>query len=146
MASADVITTAITAAVTATTRVVSADLAYQLTDLAAAIDDGQEFGLAHSDYSASEVEECLEAQSSMDVGDKIAQEQANRLVRSIGFFGGSELADSSLNFNDGRPVKTKLNWLLSIGDTINLWVRNGSDTVYTTGTGLAILGNIWVKP
>ncbi len=82
----------------------------------------------------------------MDIGNKIEQERANRLVRSIGIMGGSSDADTSLNFNDGQKVRTKLNWLLSIGDTINLWVRNGSDTVYTTGTGLAVLGELWVKP
>ena len=142
----DVIDGAITGAANDTYRLISAKLAYQLVDLAALIDDGQEFGLSHSDYTAAEVEECLEAQTSIDLGDKVAQERANRLVRSLGRFSGDAVTVSqSLAYNQGRPVKTKLNWKMSIGDTLNVWVRNSSGVIYTTGTSLAVIGEIWIQ-
>ncbi len=127
-------------------RIVSAKLSYSLVDLGAEIDDGQEIGLAHSDYSAAQIEECLEAQSSFDLGNKQSQEKAGRLVRSLGFLSGRAIADQSIALNGGRPVKTKLNWKLSTGDSLNLWIRNGSGTIYTTGAAIAVIGDIWVTP
>ncbi len=143
----DVISAAGTSATTGTLRVMSIDMAWSITDLGASIDDAFQFGVAHSDYSAQEIEECLEATSSMDLGNKVEQERANRLVRMIGIITqvGAASVTGGLNFNDGRPKKTKLNWLLSIGDTLNVWVRNGSGTVYTTGAILSGIGHLWVK-
>ncbi len=145
LASSDVVAGAISGTLSEQTRIVSAELAYSITDLGAEVDDGQEIGLNHSDYTAAEVEEALEAATSMDFGDKIAQERANRLVRSLGFASGRAIADQSIALNDGKPIKTRLNWLLTTGDTLNVWVRNGSDTVYTTGAALAVVGHLWVR-
>ncbi len=127
-------------------RVMSADLYYAWTNKAV-IDDSAQFGIAHGDYSAAEIEECLEALTAVDLGDKVAQERTNRLVRQVGIIAGDagETAGMAAPFNGGRSVKTKLNWLLSGGDTLQLWVRNGSGTVYTTGSAIAASGNIWVK-
>ena len=147
LATKDVTAGSIGAAPTGTLRCMSIDWTYTISNIGASDDDTFEFGVAHSDYSAAEIEEALEASGSMDIGDKVAQEQANRLVRHIGTVSGAlaGAAGGGANFNDGRPMKTKLNWLLSIGDTLNLWVRNGSATVYTTGASLQVVGNMWVK-
>ncbi len=146
LASLDVISGAGTSALTNTLRVISVNAAYSISDIGNAVDDSFQFGWAHSDYSATEIEECLEATLSMDVGNKVAQEQANRLVREIGMVNSVSAATGAGGpFNDGRQVKTRLNWLLSIGDTLNLWVRNASGTVYTTGAFLIANGEIWVK-
>ncbi len=118
-------------------RFISLNLAWTLEDFIA-VDDGMEFGVAHSDYTAAEIEECLEAQGSMDIGDKIAQERANRLVRSLG------VIDREVLFNDGKKLKTRLNWLMSEGDTLDAWIRNGSGTVWTTGSLLLAVGELWV--
>ncbi len=142
LASFDVVSNVITAAVTNEIRVMSVDASWTLVDRTAA-DDGQSIGLAHSDYTAAEIEECLEASASIDLGDKIAQEQANRLVREIGTFSGGEPTGAVLN--DGMPIKTKLNWLLNEGDSLQVWIRNSSANVYTTGCLVAINGNLWVK-
>ncbi len=144
LAALDVVSGAITDASTDPYRLISANLRYTLVNLGAVIDDGQEFGLAHSDYTAAEIEECLEATASIDLGDKIAQEQANRLVRSIGIMTGGNAAAGNMDFNDGRPVKTRLNWKMSTGDTLNIWVRNSSGVVYTTGATVSTLGEIWI--
>jgi len=81
----------------------------------------------------------------MDQGDKISNERSSRLVRTIGFFTGAPGTDASKSFNDGKPMKTKLNWLLTEGKAIAVWIRNGSDTVYTAGTNLLVVGHVWVK-
>ncbi len=92
------------------------------------------FGVAHSDYADSEIEEVIENQASWDQGSKVEQEIAKRLVRQIGAFvsvGAS--ADDDVYFNDGKPVKTKLNWRLNTGDTLKMWVYNtGSSALATT--------------
>lgn len=146
LAAADLIAGPLVAVAADTYRCISIDASYVWKDVQATIDDGAQFGVSHSDYSASEVEECLEATGSIDLGDKVAQERANRLVREIGIFASSpDGASGGVPFNNGMPVKTRLNWLLSIGDVINLWVRNSSGVVYTTGSALGCTGNMWVK-
>lgn len=147
LASADVIAGAITNNATNRLRVISAHLAYSITDLAAVVDDAFAFGIAHGDYSAAEIEECLEAGGAMDMGDKIALEQSSRLVREVGMINssGAQNVGAGINFADGRIVKTKLNWVISIGESLQLWVRNNSGVVYSTGSLLATSGKFWVK-
>ncbi len=146
LAALDVITGAMTNVVADKLRLISVNLSYGISNHAAVIDDGYTFGLAHSDYSAAEIEECLESGASIDLGNKVSQEQANRLVREIGQINGAGVVVSEgIPFNDGMPVRTKLNWLLSEGDSLNVWVRNASGAIYTSGTTLVISGDLWVK-
>lgn len=135
----------ITTASTDPYRLKSIKAAYSWSDIQAIIDDAMEFGFAHSDYTAAEVEECLEAQAAIDKGDKVAQERSNRLVRSVGRISRSGAADGSGEvFADGRMTKTKLNWLMSTGDTLDMWARNSSGVVWTTGSFLQSIGSIWI--
>ncbi len=142
-----VVTNAVSNQAASTMRFVSLICSYSWSNIGAIIDDGCTFGVAHSDYSATEVEECLEAFSAIDLGNKIAQEQANRLVREIGTISqaGALAAAAGAAFNDGKKYKVRLNWKMSIGDTLNLWVRNASGTVWTTGSSVTISGELWVK-
>ncbi len=142
----DVTFNALTAVATDSYRLLSVKNSYSWTDIQAVIDDGLEFGLAHSDYSAAEIEECLESQASIDLGDKVAQEQANWLVRSLGRISSNGVAagGGSIPFNEGRPLKTKLNWKMSTGDSLSLWIRNGSGVVWTTGSEVSVIGDFWV--
>ncbi len=126
-------------------RLMSLDLAWSLTDIGATNDSGFEFGVSHSNYTAAEVEECLEAETSIDIGAKVEQEQANRLVRSIGFMTGAPGSGAGMSFNDGQRVKTRLNWHIGIGNTVNIWIRNGSSVVWTTGAQIVTNGTIWIK-
>ncbi len=142
LASLDVgATQALHAVATEKFRVTSIDATYNWDDLTGG-DTGLTFGVAHSDYTAAEIEECIEASGSIDRGNKIAQEQANRLVREIGTF---ETDGTQGLFNDGKPVKTKLNWVMITGQTLNLWFRNGSGTIYTTGSDILVNGKMWVQ-
>ncbi len=93
------------------------------------------FGVAHSDYSDNEIEAVIENVASWDQGSKVEQEIAKRLVRQIGQFvsptgAGEGLTDVS--FNDGKPVKTKLNWRLNSGDTLKMWAYNVSASALST--------------
>ncbi len=106
------------------------------------------FGVAHSDYTDAEVEEVIENAGSWDAGSKVEQEVAKRLVRIIGSFvsdsGGTGPVD--LKFNDGRMLKTKLNWVLNTGDTLKMWAYNLSGTpLATTDPQMRCSGhaNLW---
>ncbi len=147
LAALDVISGAITSAAADKLRFISLIGSWSWSDIGAVIDDSMSFGVAHSDYTAQEIEECLEATGSIDLGDKLAMEKSNRLVREIGIFSNATnvAAVGGSSFNDGKPVKTRLNWLMSAGDTLQVWVRNASATVYTTGSEIVFSGNLWVK-
>lgn len=97
-------------------------------------------GYAHSDYSVTEIKEALEAITSINVGDKIAQEKANRLVRVVGTLNDGQSAD----LNDGEPVKTRLNWLIPIGKEINVFAYNEGTTL-TTGASVNMSGDMWIR-
>ncbi len=146
LASKDVAQSVVTAVATDPYRLLSVKLSYTWEDIAAVVDDGCEFGLAHSDYTAAEIEECLESQASIDLGDKIEQERSDRLVRTIGRISsyGNVAEGGSAPFNAGRPLKTKLNWKMSTGDALAMWIRNGSGTVWTTGSSIQAIGDFWI--
>ncbi len=101
-------------------------------------------GFAHSNYTVTEIKECLESSSSIAVGLKIEQEQSNRLVRIVGTFGSK--TDESLR--NGLPVKTRLNWLIPAsgsGVEVNIFAYNDGGSALTTGTVIKFNGDMWVK-
>ncbi len=108
-----------------------------------------QFGVAHGDYTAAEIEAWLEDSGSWDEGNLIAREIGKRKIRSIGVFATPSGPTVSVAFNDGRPKKTKLNWILSQGDTLNRWVYNtGSVSVSgASGADVRLTGhaNLWPK-
>jgi len=143
LATRAVTTDALCAASDAPYRFMSLDGTWSLSD-SASIGDAQgplAFGVAHSDYSAAEIEECLEAAGSMEIGDKIANEQANRLVRQIGVITADGENGQPSNFNDGKPVKVKLNWGVAVGDFLDIWVYNLDIGNLTTGLILDFVGH-----
>ncbi len=105
-------------------------------------------GVAHVDYSAAEIEAVIENTGSWDEGDLVQQEVANRKVRIVGTLVPAGSAAESSRLNDGRPVKTKLNWILNQGDTLQAWVYNtGSVATATTTPTLRVQGhaNLWPR-
>ncbi len=99
-------------------------------------------GYAHSDYSVTEIKEAIEAGASIELGNKVSNEQANRLVRIVGIFNGDTTEEV---LNDGRPIKTRLNWAIPIGDEVDIFAYNDSAATLTTGTLLNATGKCWVK-
>ncbi len=97
-------------------------------------------GLVHGDYSLAELKECLEQAGSISVGNLVAQEVANRKVRVV----GTILSQEPI-LNEGKPMKTRLNWLIPIGKTVKFFAFNESTATLTTGASLHFTGDLWVK-
>ncbi len=104
-------------------------------------------GVAHSDYSAAEIEETLEASGSWDEGDKVQQEVSKRLIRRIGIFENPVDEAAAVVLNDGKPIKTKLNWIVNQGQTLSLWAYNtGTSALATTAPVVSALGHANIFP
>ncbi len=139
LASDTVDTVGLTAASTSPYRAISLKATWALSNLTAG-EGPITVGLAQSDYTITEIKECLEAAGAIDVGDLPAQEKANRYVRIVG-----TLNSANASLNDGRPVKTKLNWKVDIGKFVNVFVYNESTGVLTTGAFINVAGDLWIK-
>ncbi len=107
-------------------------------------------GVAHSDYTDPEIEAWIENTGSWNEGDKTAQEVGNRQIRQIGVFSSSaaRTATGTAVLNDGKAIKTKLNWILLQGQTLSMWAYNaGSSALATTVPVLHANGhvNLWPR-
>ncbi len=100
-------------------------------------------GVAHSDYSSTEIEEVIENTGSWAEGDLVAQEIGRRKVRIIGSF--PQVTEDEV-LNDGKPIKTALKFILNQGDSLKLFAYNKSRTALTTGSVLIVSGHVWIKP
>lgn len=109
-------------------------------DSAATGDGPINVGFAAPGYTAAQVEEKIEAAGAIDIGDPVAQEQANRKVRSVG-----TIADVRPSLRDGRIVKTKLNWRVAIGDQPQIYVYNQEGGPLVTGSALLFQGHAWIR-
>ncbi len=89
-------------------------------------------GVAHGDYSDAEIEEWIETTGSWDEGDLVQQEVASRKIRKIGVFEEPAAATQNAVLNDGKPIKTKLNWILNQGITLKLWIYNMGTGAFAT--------------
>ncbi len=139
LGSATAVIEALTGASVSAYRLVTAKGAWTVTGLVAG-EGPIVVGYAHSDYTVVEIKECIESQASIDPGEKIAQERANRLVRIVG-----SLTGQAQNLNDGKPIKTRLNWLIATGDFVNMFSYNDGSSALTTGATVRMNGDIWVK-
>ncbi len=136
-----VVLQAMTAVAVSTYRAISVKVMWTLMNLTSG-EGPVTVGLAHSDYTVTEIKECLEAQAGIDPGNKVEQERANRMVRVVGSFSGG---GGGQTLNDGKPISTKLNWLIAIGRTVVMWAYNEDTATLTTGAVLNVSGNLWVK-
>ncbi len=104
-------------------------------------------GVSHGDYLAAEIEEWIENTGSWNEGDKISQEIARRKIRRFGIFDDPESATLDTVLNNGRDTKTKLNWILNQGETLNLWAYNmGSVAIGTTVPVVSLQGHVNLFP
>ncbi len=124
-------------------KVTSVIATYSLSDVTVATGDGPVLiGLAHSDYSDPEIEAYIENSGSWDQGDLTQQEVSRRKIRRIGVFESKDLAAEVAVLNDGKPIKTKLNWIMKTGQTVDLWAYNmGSSAFATTNPTLRAAGH-----
>ncbi len=147
LAGRTVLSKAVTDAVVDSTRCSSIKCTYAIQNMTPGATIGPiMIGVAHSDYSDSEIEAAIEAASSWDVGDRISKEVRGRLVRRIGIFDSGDSIQKAARLNDGKPIRTKLNWLLSEGDTLKFWAYNlGTSALATTDPRVFVEGhaNLW---
>ncbi len=105
---------------------------HSLGDLAVSSGDGPiTVGIAHGDYTDTEIEAFIENAGSWNERDKISQEIGRRKIRTIGTFeqlGSNQFA----TLNDGKPIRTKLNWILTQGQTLRMWAYNQGDSALAT--------------
>ncbi len=99
-------------------------------------------GYAHGDYTATEIKECLEAGAAMTRNDKVAAEQANRLVRVVGVFSG---VGTDETLNDGKEITTCLNWVIPDGGAINQFAYNHSGAALAGGAEVIQQGKLRLK-
>ncbi len=128
-------------------RLTSIVATYSISDFTPAVDDGPiTVGIAHGDYTAAEIEEVLENSGSWAAGNLVAKEIANRKIRRIGTFDLSAVQASTVGgaavLNDGKAIKTKLNWLLRTGQTLKLWAYNEGSGALVTGSSVSIQGHV----
>ncbi len=130
------------------TLVTSVDVSYGMLGFTIIDNVGPiEVGLAHEDYTLAEIEEYLELTTSWDEGDRISREISSRLIRRIGVFEPKEAGLGSEMLNDGKPIKTKLNWILNSGQGLKFWAYNqGSAAVATTDPNIHIVGHANLFP
>jgi len=98
-------------------------------------------GIAHGDYTDAEIEEAIEASASILKADKIAAEQANRLVRIVGVLGLTGNAE----IGDGMVIKTKLNWAIPEGVVLKFFAYNQNASPLSTGAVVNVAGMTWIK-
>ncbi len=142
LATVTVVVGALSGASTAAYRLISCSHTWSLSDHTAG-EGPYTVGYAFSDYSVGEIKEAIEISNSISPSDKVAQEKANRWVRIVGQFAGDQVSES---LNDGKPIKTRLNWFVPIGSSVNAFLYNEDNAAnQTTGSLIDLTGNLWVK-
>ncbi len=91
-----------------------------------------QFGLAHSDLTAAEIEEYLENTAAWFEDDLIGQLTMLRgkWIKRVGVL--SLLTPDEILF-DGRPKKTRLGFYINEDAKVNLWARAAGGAVTTGG-------------
>ena len=128
--------------------ITSVVLKWALQSLAATDDMGPVLvGVAHSDYTATEIDEWIANLGSWEESDKVGQEIGRRLIREVGLFEMPADITEIAVLNDGKAIRTKCGWMLATGQTIAIWARNtgttdlaGSPTIHASGHA-----NLWPR-
>ncbi len=134
--------------VTETTWVSSIEASYSLRNWTPTINAGPLLmGYAHSDYSDTEIETFIEQSTNWDQSNLVAQEVTKRKIKIIGQMNPADAIAETSVFKEGRIVKTKLNWMLSTGATIQFWVYNvGGAAVASSSPNLSQHGTAHLWP
>ncbi len=150
LAATTLVSAAFDEVVTEESRLTSIVGTWAMADMTAAAGAGPIMvGYAHSDYTDAEIEEVIENTGSWDIGNLVQQETAKRLVRRVGLFQTSPAgaATGIQTLNDGKPIKTKLNWNLKTGATVRVWAYNtGSAALAGTSPVVRLQGHANLFP
>ncbi len=129
------------------TRVSSLDAIWSLRNVTPTSNVGPLLvGIAHSDYTDAEIEEWIENIGAWSEADKVGQEVANRLIRKVGIFDVPGTVLEIVTLEEGIKIKTKLNWILTTGQTLAVWGYNlGTASYGATDPLVSVQGivNLW---
>ncbi len=116
---------------------------YSLSGVTSAQSDGPvEVEVAHSDYTLAQIEEYLELATSWNETNLIDKEVQSRKIRRIRMFDTPDLVGRAYTLNDGKAIKTKLNWIMTNGQGLNYWCYNlGTNAFATTDPNVNIRGH-----
>ncbi len=122
---------------------------YSLSNWSVIADVGPiEMVVAHSDYTLAEIEAWLELPTSWKETDMLDREILSRKIRRIGVFDTPVTTGGAYTLNDGKALKTKLNWIVTNGQGLNWMAYNrGTAAVATTNPNVNISGhaNLWPR-
>ncbi len=103
--------------------------------------------LAHSDYTLAEIEAFIEATGSWNAADLVTKEISQRRIREVGTFDQMPVSATGVQtINDGKSVRTRLNWMLFEGQTVNLLAYNAGTAAFATTTAIVHANgkaNLW---
>ncbi len=123
---------------------------WALNKFTAAAGDGPILvGVAHGDYSTTEIEEWIENTGSWDEGNLISSKEiGRRLCKKVGIFrmDPGDAGTGSYVLENGIEIHTKLNWVLNQGKTLLVWAYNlGDSAIATTVPVVKVEGhaNLW---
>ncbi len=130
-------------------RVISADLTWTLANGEA--DEGPiSVGLAHGDYSLTEIDEWFESTAGI-AGDEIALERARRKCRHVGDIvgrdtdGGGGVGNAFGQLKGGQKIRTKMGWHIPENVDISIWARNtGDGALSSTTTDISVSGTVYL--
>ncbi len=125
---------------------ISADLSGSIKALTPGEGSPSTMVVAHSDYTDVEVREGLDIGSLTGPADKIQEERSRRLIRKVGVFQSQEVNHVSLKA-EGRyassRIRTKLRFLISDGNALDIGVWNRSGAALTTGASFEFDGTLY---
>ncbi len=119
---------------------ISADLTWSIRGLTLA-EGPIDVGVAHGDYTVTEIKENLDLTGMEDPSDMIATEQGRRKVRRSGRFSG--VAANEV-LNDGKDIRTPIRFpLVGTVAQVGFWAHNLGAGALTTGAVIQCFGKIY---
>ncbi len=121
---------------------------YSLSNLTATANAGPlEVGVAHSDYTLAEIEAWIELPTSWKETDMLDREILSRKIRRIAMFDFPVGGTGAYTVNDGKAVKTKLNWIVTNGQGLVFWIYNRGTVALADNANVDISGhaNLWPR-
>lgn len=101
------------------------------------------FGIAHSDYTAAQIEEYIENTAGWSFGNLVQQEINSRgkRIKIIGRFSGK---DAFEQWNDGIVKRIPCKFRLENGETITPWAYNEDANPLTAGSSIQMDGKAYL--
>ncbi len=117
---------------------ISADILFSLKGNTAG-EGPRTVGIAHNDYSVTEVSEALQVEL-VDPSNLITKERIGRLVRTIGSFPANAVDEG---LNDGKPIRVKLGFMVHEDHGLAVYHHNKTGATITTGSLLSFIGTLY---